>query len=164
MERQHVFRDLGTKCLLEPIEELLLQSEDYRDVPSRAPSLFLLADRLDVLFDSRNDLGNASKLSRALSVEGDEERRLDGMLQALEGWLKAAVSLVNEKTFAEWEKRGKRHNLWDAFQTLQLLSKHELDTEVEQADTITCPIRRAMLDAKELRNPETHNCEKLSKH
>lgn len=160
MERSSAFRDHGQRCLFEPIGEQLAGSEDYRRLASRSRPLLVLGDRLDALFRDDDGLGNAARFARAMA-DADEERRLDGMLHALEGWLKAALRMVRPEVVERWRRDGKRDNLFDVLKALELVPHHELEFGLDEAHRIPCPIRRAIFTAKELRNPETHHCARL---
>jgi TPR repeat protein len=154
--RSNFFRAYGPTALGERYERLCELEGSSQPRPERATleRVWVLADRLHHLFEVRKELGKAREFGAALR---QPENRDDLMLVKLEVWLNAILRLVKPTLIEELYERGKRFNLVTSYLHLEVLPKVELDLAYGDRNQITCPIRRAMLAAKEVRNPETHD-------
>jgi TPR repeat protein len=157
MPRWRFFRSHGARLLVDDeVREVLAQSEEYAGILERLEVLALLGDRLHALTSAQETLGAAADFSRELRAFGEPGRPVDALLNGFESWLKAMVQLAFPAVMAKWQQDKPRHNLYDALGALGLLSPEELETPLGRGDRVTCPARRAILDAKELRNIKLH--------
>jgi TPR repeat protein len=158
--RMNVFREHGSDVLVERFRELceraLVPMLERADIDR----LLVLADRLHHVFDRRSDLENAKRFGEALAITV-ETLRDTTLLKEIEPWLHAVVRILKPDVVAQWERDKRRYNLFDSLEQLKLLTVAELKCAYAKRDDIVCPVRRAMLAAKELRNPETHGSRKL---